>query len=542
MPEKANELEPTGGAGEERSSLEAARAVVGEVRDFIRSHEQRRHLLPRALMVGLLAGLVAVAFRWSLRAADLLRERLTELAYGYPAWGWLLPMLYSAFGAAVSVWMVRRFAPETSGSGIPHLKAVLHRLRGMIGARIIAVKFLGGVTAIGGGLVLGREGPTVQMGGAAGQAVAQWFRSTPRERQTLVAAGAGAGLAAAFNAPLAGLVFVLEELQRDFSAGVFTAAFVAAVTADIVARGLLGQLPVFHVTAYPIPPLASIPAFLVLGAVAGVLGVLFNRMLLRTLSFTQRTTSLAPAARAAVVGAGVGLVGWFAPEMLGGGHPLVEETLSGRVALALIPFYFVLRFVLTMVSYGTGAPGGIFAPMLVLGAQVGLGVGLVADHVAPGMVGHPGAFAVVGMAAFFTAVVRAPLTGIVMIVEMTGSHEQMLPLLVACLAAYGVADLLGDRPVYEALLERDLLRSQSSPELEESLLVEMPLLPGAPFDGRKIRELGLPPGCLLITVRRGLRDIIPTAEMRLAAGDRLTAVVAPHAADAVGSLRSGTGS
>ncbi|MGV3722782.1 MAG: ClC family H(+)/Cl(-) exchange transporter, partial [Actinomycetota bacterium] len=374
---------------------------------------------------------------------------------------------------------------------------------------------------------------------AIGQMVSQWFHSTPRERGTLIAAGAGAGLAAAFNAPLAGVVFVLEELQRDFSRGVFTATFIAAVTADVVARLLTGQLPVFHVAQLEAPPLAALPAFLALGVLAGALAVAFNRSLLHSLNLFRHTRHWPAWAPGALVGCGVGAVGWFAPEALGGGHHIVEQTLSGQVTLGALALLFFVRFGLTMCSYGCGAPGGIFAPLLVLGSQIGLAVGQVTQRLAPGVVERPEAFAVVGMAAYFTGIVRAPLTGIVLIVEMTGNYALMLPLLVSCITAYAVADMLGDRPVYEALLERDLLRSQERPELEETLLLELTLHAGAPFDGKRVRELGLPPGCVLITLRRGMTDRVPTAETQLRAGDHITAVVSPGAASGAMDLRHG---
>ncbi len=513
--------------------------VAGEVRDFVRAHERRRRQFPRAALVGLLAGLVAVAFRLALDRADEMRGALIEFGRGLGPWGALLPIALGAAGAGAGVFLVQRLAPEASGSGIPHLKSVLHRLRGMKWGRVLLVKFSGGLLAIGGGLALGREGPTIQMGGAIGQGVARWLGSTPRERQTLIAAGAGAGLAAAFNAPLSGVIFVLEELQRDFTPTVFTATFVACVVADVVARLLSGQLPAFHTAPHPTPPLQSLPVFLVLGLLCGVLGVAFNRALLGSVHFFSRLSHWPRGVAGALVGAGVGLVGWFLPQALGGGHQMVEATLAGKVAASTLAAMFGLRFVLTMGSYGTGAPGGIFAPLLVLGAQAGLLVGLVAGRFFPGAAPEPTMFAVVGMAALFTAIVRAPLTGIVLIIEMTGSYALMLPLLAACFCSYGVADLLGDKPVYEALLERDLLRSQESPHLEANLLLEVPVQHGAPFEGKSIGELGLPEGCLIITVERGLRSHVASPDTRLHAGDRLTAVIAPQAAAAASLLREG---
>lgn len=517
------------------------KAVRREVRDFLRAHEQRRRQLPRALLVGVFAGLIAVAFRGVLREEDRLRDRLVATVHAHPFSAFPLPLLFGAAGAAIAVHLVKRFAPDASGSGIPQVKAVLHGLRAMTWWRVLAVKFFGGVAGIGAGLALGREGPTIQMGAAVGQMVSRWFNCTPREVRTLIAAGSGAGLAAAFNAPLAGLVFVLEEVQRDFSPGVFTATLIASAVADVTTRLLLGQLPVFHVGTESIPPLSSLPFALLLGAIAGLAGIAFNRGLLWSLERFDRLRSSPAWVWGGLVGMGVGGVAIFAPGAVGGGDRLVERTLAGDVSMLALGAFFVLRFTLTMASYGCGAPGGIFAPLLVLGSEIGLAVGQATSGFFPDLVGYAKTFAVVGMAAYFTAIVRAPLTAVVLMVEMTGNYSLVLPLLAACLAAYGVADFLRDRPVYEALLERDLVRAQEHPRLGGTLVLDFTIAPGAPFEHRRLRDLGLPSGCIVITLRRGLGEQVPTADSELQAGDEITAVVAPEAAVAISLLRKGAG-
>jgi CIC family chloride channel protein len=510
-----------------------------QVRDYFALQAQRRKLFPRALLVGVLAGGIAVAFRWALEGGDLLRNRLIIWAYHAPIWGWLLPVLLGALGAGLAVGLVHRVAPEAAGSGIPHVKGALYWFRSMRWQAILLVKFVGGVVGISSGLALGREGPTVQMGSALGAAVAHGLRVSPRERQTLIAAGAGAGLAAAFNAPLAGLTFVLEELQRHFAPAVFGAAFVAAATADVLTRSLTSQLPVFHVASAPVPSLVALPVFLGLGLLAGILGVAFNRSLLKTLEFFAWMRGWPASLSGVIVGAAVGLLGWFVPDALGGGQRLVEVVLKGDMPLASIPWWFLLRFGLTMLSYGCGAPGGIFAPLLVLGALMGLGVGQLAHLALPGAGVYPETFVVVGMAAYFAAIVRAPLTGIVLIVEMTNSYAQMLPLLVACFAAYAVADFAMDRPIYEALLERDLAHETGLPNLEGPVILEFTVHKGARFAGKMIHEVALPDGCVLLALHRGLLELAPTADMRLEAGDRLTVVMTPQAAGAWHVLRDG---
>jgi CIC family chloride channel protein len=518
---------------------DSAALMRSEIQDYLHISQQRRRLFPRAALVGLLAGLIAIAFRIVLAAGDALRSGLIVWSHHFPRFGWLLPVCFSAAGAFLSVFLVRRFAPEASGSGIPHLEAVLHRYRPLHRKRLLFVKFIGGALALGGGLALGREGPTVQMGGAVGAVVSGWLKAGTRERLTLIAAGAGAGLAAAFDAPLAGVIFVLEEVQKDFRQAVFGSAFIAAAVAAIVTRFSAGQLPDFRIPSYSVPSLAALPVFAALGLAAGLLGVVYNRSLIRTLDLFGRVPPKLALLPAALVGGGVGLVAWFLPSAVGGGHPLAETFLQGHVTLAAVPAWFLLRFVLSQASYGTGAPGGIFAPLLVLGALLGLAVGQIAHLFLPNLVPIPEIFAVVGMAAYFTAIVRAPLTGVVLIIEMTGNYAQMLPLLVACFCAYLVAEGLGELPIYENLLERDLGRGGALPDADGPVVMELEVEPGSPFEGCELRELGLPPGCILVSCRTGSREWLPTAETRLEAHVHVTAIVAPEAKGAAAVLRNG---
>jgi len=207
-----------------------------EIQEYLDIQQQRRWIFPRAALVGACTGVAALLFRMALTGADALRNSMISWAQTLPFMGWIFPVMLTLLGAGISVAITRRYAPEASGSGIPYLEAVLHRFRNLEWKRVLPIKFVGGILAIGSGMALGREGPTVQMGGAVGDAISRWLKVSERERLTLISAGAGAGLAAAFNAPLAGLVFVLEEVRRDFQPIVFGAAFIATAIADIIAR------------------------------------------------------------------------------------------------------------------------------------------------------------------------------------------------------------------------------------------------------------------------------------------------------------------
>jgi chloride channel protein, CIC family len=424
---------------------------------------KRRHILPKALVIGVVAGLLSSAFREALQWSEL--HRIAWIHRLSPVAGLAAALVLGTVGGGIGVWLVRRFAPEAAGSGVPQMKSAVLGEEQIYWRRVIPVTFLGGLTGIGGGLALGREGPTIHMGGATGLMVSAWFRVKPGEgeRKALICAGAGAGLAAAFNAPLAGVVFVLEdlhgELQGRIMPVVFVAAFLASVTADIVCRVVSGGTPVFVLHGIPVPSLNALPVALVLGALAGFCGVIFNRCLLASLKAFDRLGHWPPFAVGALAGLAAGLGAWVYPGVSGSGAMLTGHALAGEFTIRWVLLLVMARFVLTMVSYGSGAAGGIFAPILVIGALGGLALGRAAHVIAPAWASHPEVFAVLGMGAFLTSIVRAPLTAIILLIELTGKYDFMLPLLVSCFSAYGIAEALKEVPIYKALRERSKERA-----------------------------------------------------------------------------------
>jgi CIC family chloride channel protein len=520
------------------SQKETDQQIKTEIDEYLYIHEQRRRVLPRAVIVGLLAGTVTASFRATSAYLDTFRLSMIDWSYQF-SYGWIFPVAFGAIVTAVAVALVRAYAPEAAGGGIAHLEGVLRRYRELRWRRVLPIKFISGTLSIGAGLALGPEGPNVQMGGAVGVIVSEFLKVSTRERLILVAAGAGAGLAAAFNAPLAGFLFVLEELQRDFRRGVFGAALIAAAVADIVARSFAGQLPIFVIPSYPTPSLLTLPLFVILGVVMGLLGVLYNRTMIWTLNLFGRAKGTQILWVAAATGGIIGWIGWYEPRLGGTGHALTESVLMGEIALAVVPFWFLLRFIMSMTSTSTGTAGGIFAPMLVLGALAGMGVGQVLHLLLPTVVTQPEIFAVVGMSAYFAAIVRTPLTGIILIVEMTGNYEQLLPLLTASLCAYLVAEHLHDLPLYERLLRRELAKSGIEAHPQQPMVVEMMVQPESPFAGKMVRELGLPAGCILVACQDEHHSQIPTASTRLTPHMRVTAMISPGADNSLVALRDG---
>jgi len=417
-----------------------------------------------ALIAGGASGLICAGFRLALMNADRFREAAIAWSHDRGLAGFLLVTAGAGSAVAAAAWLVRRFSPYASGSGIPQVEAALDGRLPPAPPHLILVKFFGGVLAIGSGAALGREGPSVQMGAVIAHIVGKMSGRGWPDRRALLAAGAGAGLAVAFNAPIAGAIFVLEELVRRFDTRIAIAALGTSATAILVARLFLGDAPDFHVaiTAYAtmatgplaFAPAAAWPLYVALGGLAGLLAALYNRALLGALSLTDRLDRWPVELQAGFIGAAVGIFAWFAPELVGGGNEITQRTLAGGATVTLIPLAFLLRFGLGTVSYAAATPGGLFAPLLVLGAQIGLFCGALCRAAFPDLGIEPEAFAVVGMAAFFTGVVQAPVTGIVLVIEMTAGFTMFLPMLGACFAAMLVPNLVRSAPIYQSLRER----------------------------------------------------------------------------------------
>jgi chloride channel protein, CIC family len=421
--------------------------------------EEPRGLLVLALLsllAGAASGLLGAVFRLLLDQADRLRDTLIAWAHGETLMGLLLVTAMCTAATAAAAWLVRCFSPQAEGSGIPHVEAVMRGELPPAPYRLIPVKFLGGLLAIGSGLALGREGPSVQMGAGTAHLLGKLFRRNEEDCKTLLAAGAGAGLATAFNAPIAGAAFVLEELVRRFDTRVTIATLGASAGAIAVARVLLGDAPDFHVQPLPYPGFGTVAVHLALGVVAGFLGVVYNRVLLATLAAMEHLRRWPVELRAALIGAAVGVTAWFAPSWVGGGDAITQRTLAGTETVAILPLIFLFRFGLGAVSYAARTPGGLFAPMLVLGAQSGFLFGILCYQWFPSLAPNPTALGVVGMAAFFTAVVRAPVTGIILVTEMTASFSLLLPMLASCFVAMLVPTLLHNASIYDSLRGRTL--------------------------------------------------------------------------------------
>lgn len=421
-------------------------------------------LLLEGLAVGLGAGISISIFRYLLAGSEILRpviyHNLREaLADGQ--WQWLALYILSFIIIAYLLKLIVAREPMCTGSGIPQIKGILQGDMSMRWFSVLWSKIIGGVLAIGAGMSLGREGPSVQIGACVGQGLSQTSRRTRFESRILMTAGAGAGLAAAFNAPLAGVIFGLEEMQKTISPALLLTGITASITAATVTEVVFGMSPVFSM-GYLLPlPLNLFDVLVVAGIVIGLLGRLFNIALAYSLD-TYSRLGLSGMKKPLVPLALAGILGFVLPEILGGGNLLVDSLVVTDYTIGFLCLLFVGKFLFTMICFGSGVPGGIFLPMLVLGAAGGavLAKLLVLAGLLPAM--YYADIIVFGMAAYFSAVVKSPVTGSILILEMTGSFQHMLALLVVSLTAYVISDLTGGRPVYDELLDRALGKSKKN--------------------------------------------------------------------------------
>lgn len=440
------------------------------VRRLIQRDKTPLAVLLMAAVVGTLAGLVGVAFEKSVNWVQNVRiGALVEVA---DHWFlvWPLAFILSALLAMVGYFLVRRFAPEAGGSGIPEIEGALEELRPVRWWRVLPVKFIGGMGTLGAGMVLGREGPMVQLGGNLGRMVVDVFRMrSPEARHTLLATGAAAGLSAAFNAPLAGILFIIEEMRPQFRYNLISikAVFTGVIMATIVFRIFNGDKAVIEVGKLSNAPVNTLWLYLILGMIFGCVGPLFNTLVLRTQDMFQRIHGgniKKWVLIGGLIGGSCGVLGLIQPAASGGGFNLIPIAAAGNFSVGLLLFIFIARVITTLLCFSSGAPGGIFAPMLALGTLLGTAFGMAATPLFPAYHLDAGTFAIAGMGALLAASVRAPLTGIVLVLEMTDNYQLILPMIITCLGATLLAQFLGGKPLYSTILQRTLAKQKAEQE------------------------------------------------------------------------------
>lgn len=427
----------------------------------------RSKIILQAVMVGLISGLLVVFFKVSInKLFEFIQNFISQFDLSHKL---LIFPLITTLGGLISGVLVFKFAPETKGSGIPFVKMVMARMGNITRVRTIVVKFLAGVAGIGTGLSLGREGPSVQLGAGAGSLVGKIFKMKGTDQGKLIAAGAGSAIGATFNAPIAGTIFVLEELVNKFSASLLFPVLVATVTASSVARHFLGNNPSFTIP-YITHDLSfeGISVCIILGIVAGFLGVAFAKIIYKNNEFFEKMDKIPNWLKPAIAGFGIGVIGIFIPYVLGSGNLSVDLLLQHKLALSVVVLVFAVKFFVTPFCFGSGAAGGIFLPMLMLGSFLGYIVASIFNMF--GFHVDVVVMAMIGMGAFLASVARTPITAVVMVFEMTAGYTHILPIMLSAAIADLIAEKLNHRPIYASLIVNQV----KSPEakLLSSLLVK----------------------------------------------------------------------
>lgn len=411
-----------------------------------------------AAVVGLLTGVLGSFFHQVIDHSLAWSRHLPEFL-GLEGIGlYLFLSLFSAAMFCLAVALVRFVAPEASGSGVQEIEGAMAGLRNIRWQRVLPVKFIGGTLALGAGLIGGREGPTIHMGASIAKALGSWFSFGQRDTRALWGAGGAAGLTAAFNAPIASVLFILEEARNVFphSGRTYSAAIIACGVSAIATVAISGSTP-FMALSSTAMPLSFLPVFVVLGVVFGAMGVVFNRMVLAALDLSLHIgLRFSPYLIPALLGLVIGPMLVIFPEATGGGESLAVAIVNNPMPIGLLGLVILVRFFGTAASYSTGAPAGIFAPILALATASSVFLAELLSLLMPLPPGTIVAFAAAGMAGLFAGTVRAPLVGMVLVAELTGSYVLVIPVLLTAIMANIVADALGGRPIYEVLLERTL--------------------------------------------------------------------------------------
>lgn len=414
---------------------------------FLMAIARRRQSLGLTVAVGAIAGLSAVCFALAIDGAH-------RLLFGARPGVWRLALV-PVLASAAAGWLLRRWFHDARGSGIPQTKAAYHLNRGVIPGLVPLGKFLTGALCVGAGHSLGREGPSVQIGAGLASWIGQRLKVSPERVQQLVPVGASAALAAAFNTPIAAVLFSLEELIGDLNAPMLGSTVIASVVSVIIARMVLGNEPLFHVPDYRLVHPAELVAYGVLGLLGGALSLAFTKGLLRLRLLLRRWPASTVTWQPAVGGAVIAAVLILRPEAAGVGYDSVNQALNGHLGLRVMLVLCVVKLIATLASYATGNAGGVFGPSLFLGAMAGGAVGIVTRHIAPFPVGDVGAYALVGMGTLFAGIVRAPMTSVFMIFEITQDYQIVVPLMVANMLAFAISRHYQPDPLYNALLIQD---------------------------------------------------------------------------------------
>lgn len=477
----------------------------------------------RGIVVGCVSGIVVSLFRLLIGFISAKVVNYYELSHEQPSL--LILILGMTLFIVVAIGFLIKSDSDIKGSGIPHVEGELKGLLHPDWWSVLWKKFVGGVLAISMGFMLGREGPSIQLGAMAGKGVAQSLKAERMEKRVLIASGAAAGLSAAFNAPIAGLLFVIEEIYHQFSRLVWITALVASLVANFISLNIFGLTPVLDMPGdLAVLPLKHYWILLLLGAFLGVMGYIYEKTTLKATiiyDFLGKVFHISNYFYGIFVAILILPIGYFYPQLLGGGNGLITSLSTSHLTLMSVFIYFIIRFVWSMLSYSSGLPGGIFLPILTLGALLGFGFGIFFEQFGLYSSHYLSLFVVLGMAGYFGAISKAPLTAMFLVTEMVGDFRQLMTIAVVTLVAYIAMDLLKGEPIYEALLAK--LSGPQDREVIEPTLIELTV--SNKIAGRYVRDLTLPKNVLITTQIHAQKSEVVSGSTRLNAGDTIFLVV-----------------
>ncbi len=483
------------------------------------------YLIVRGLETGIVAGLIAVLYRYLLSLAESGLMKTLDIIKGSTVKIALWFSVLIALGVFVS--FINKWVPMAAGSGIPQING---EVKGHLASnwwQVILGKLVGGTVSVFCGLSLGREGPSVQLGGMAAKGVARITKADKTTELRMISCGAGAGMAAAFNAPLAGIMFVLEEIHRSFDKSILCMGIVATVTADFISKLFFGQSTTFNYDTANIP-LKQYWMLILMGVILGVSGVLYNIVMIKLQDLNKRITKIPNYIKMPVIFVISGAVGLVMPQILCGGHSMAELLISKKPELTVLLVLVTAKFLFGAICFASGAPGGTLYPLCILGAYLGAIIGTVAINQFNLGEGLWEEFVVLGMAGFFSAIVRAPITGTVLVFELTGNMNNLLPLAVVSLISYATADFIGVSPMYEALLERLVNSKHQEPafrKTDEKILKTYVIPIGSPLRKKKVMDINWGKHCLVVSIERDNVSITPKGDTVLKEGDELVILV-----------------
>lgn len=482
-------------------------------------HKFRLRLFAEGILTGIFVGLIISFFRYALIQAETLRnllyQNVLKTSFSFTLLGFIFLLIIGYI-----LFRLVKYEPMAAGSGIPQVKGVLQGMMKMNWFKVLWIKLTAGILGIGAGLSLGREGPSIQLGAATAQGVSRFLGRTSMEERYLITSGASAGLAAAFNAPLAGILFSLEELHRNFSILVLLPSMAAAITATIISHILFGSNSIFNIPDLQPIPINHYGIVIVISLISGFIGVVFNKGLLNVHKFYNLAFFKTPLHKIIFALLTAGILGFYFPKILGGGNTLIAYITQNNPSLQLLLLFFIGKLIFTFISYGCGVPGGFFLPMLVIGALVGsiLANIFTTYYIVDSI--YTTNIIVISMAALFSASVRSPITGTVLIMEMTASYQQLFSLAIASMLAFVIAELFHNKPIYEELLNRMLNNQKHTTEnLEQRNLLELVICSDSALANKVIKDITWPDNTLLVDIKRGEQQIVPFGDTKLLVGD-----------------------